>query len=67
MFPNCSVSESRPSVSSGYWNACPLPIGGCPTRPAGASTFCVRIAFATSMAVMFRDASFCGSSQTRML
>ena len=26
-----------------------------------------RIALATSMAVMFRDASFCGSSQARML
>ena len=41
---------------------------GCwPSTPAGASRFWVRMALATSLAVMFSDASFCGSSQARIL
>src|SRR5262249_20670495 len=67
MSPNCSGVGSRPSVSIGSCRDCPLPMGGWPIRPAGASTFWVRMALATSTAVRFRDASFCGSSQTRML
>ena len=65
--PNCSGSVSRPSVSIGNWNGWPREAGGWPICPAGASRFSLRIALATSMAVMLRDASFCGSSQARML
>ena len=65
--PNCSGSLSRPSVSTGNWNGWPREAGGWPMRPDGASTFSLRMALATSMAVMLRDASFCGSSQARML
>ena len=35
--------------------------------PAGTSAFSLRTALATSIAVMLRDASFCGSSQILML
>ena len=38
-----------------------------PTWPAGASRLWLRTALATSLAVMLSDASFCGSSQARML
>ena len=67
MSPNCSGSVNRPSVSIGNCEDCPRGAGGCPIRPAGATRFCWLIAWATSMAVMFRDASFWGSSQARML
>ncbi len=65
--PNCSGSVSRPRVSMGSWKGWLRDVGGWPIRPAGASRFWLRIALATSLAVMFSDASFCGSSQARML
>ncbi len=67
MSPNCSGSLSRPSVSIGIWVSCPSRAGGSPIWPAGASRFWLRMALATSMAVMPREASFCGSSQARTL
>ena len=66
MSPNCSGVLSRPSVCSGSWKALPCPTGGCPTAPGAASTFWARTALATSLAVMFRAASSCGSSQMRI-
>src|SRR5207245_1189218 len=65
--PNCSGSVSRPNVSMGSWKGWPRDAGGVPICPAGASRFWLRMALATSLAVMFKDASFCGSSQARML
>ena len=67
MSPNCSGSVSLPSVSIGIWTDRPRGPGGCASSPAAGSTFWLRIAFATSMAVMSHAASFCGSSQARML
>src|SRR5262249_46293797 len=67
MSPNCSGRLSRPSVWIGSWNDCPFGAGGWPTWPAGASRFWLRMALATSMVVMPREASCCGSSQARML
>jgi hypothetical protein len=66
MSPNCSCCRSRPSASYGNPVGRSRP-GGCPTRPGAASTFWRRIAAATSRAVTFRAASFCGSSHARML
>ena len=67
MSPNCSdVVEPAERVQR-QLEACPAAAGGWPIRPAGASTFCVRIAAATSTAVISRAASFCGSSHARML
>ena len=65
--PNCSGSVSRPSVSMGSWKGWPRDAGGLPICPAGASRFWLRMALATSLAVMPSDANFCGSSQARML
>jgi hypothetical protein len=67
MSPNCSGSVSRPRVSIGSWKDWPPDAGGWPIRPAGASRFWLRMALATSLAVMFKEANFCGSSQARML
>ncbi len=64
---NCFGSFSRPSVVIGNCSNWPRGMGGCPTIPAAAGSFWSWIAPATSIAVMLRDASFCGSSQTRML
>ena len=67
MSPNCSVVVSRPRASIGSSNGC-VRVDGCwPSIPAGASRFWLRMASATSRTVMFSDASFCGSSQARML
>ena len=65
--PNCSVVVSRPRVSIGSSSGC-VRVDGCwPSIPAGASRFWLRMALATSSTVIFSDASFYGSSQTRML
>src|SRR5262249_3126895 len=65
--PNWSGGVSRPRVSMGSSNGCVRREGCCPRAPAGASRFCWRMALATSVAVVLSAASFCGSSQTRML
>ena len=55
---NCSGLLSRPSVSIGNWKAGrAAPAAGRFGRP-GASRFWLRIALATSMAVMLRDSQF---------
>ena len=67
MSPNCSGVLSRPKVSMGSSKAWPASVGGAPIQPAGASRFWLRIALATSTAVMLQAAILCGSSQQRML
>ena len=66
MSPNCSGVLSRPRISIGNWLVCRTEAGGCPVCPAAAWMLWSRMALATSMAVMPRDASFRGSSQMRM-
>ena len=67
MSANSSGSTSRPCVLRVIWIACPVPIGGWPICPVATGMFCSRIAATTSPAVMFRAASFSGSTQIRML
>ena len=65
--PNCSGVLSRPKVLMGSSKAWLAELGGAPIQPAGASRFWLRMALATSTAVMLQAAIFCGSSQQRML
>ena len=65
--PNCSVVVSRPSVLTGNSKDWVRGAGCCPRTPGAASRFWFWRAVATSVAVMPSDASFCGSSQARML
>ncbi len=67
MSPNCSGSLRRPSASTGTSQGWPAGAGGAPSCPAGTSRFWLRMAAATSPALMPRAAIFCGSSQARML
>jgi len=64
---NCSGSVSRPTVLSGTWITCPSGTGGWPIIPVATWAFCLRMAEATSEAVMSRAASLSGSTQIRML
>ena len=58
---------SRPSVSMRQLEGLVRARRRLADLPGGASRFWRWMALATSMAVMFSDASFCGSSQARML
>ena len=65
MAPKSSTVFRRPVVFTVSWN-CESFVGDAPTTPAATCTFCSRIAFTTSGAVMPRAASFCGSIHTRI-
>src|SRR5262249_14968330 len=67
MSPNSSGVRRRPTVLIGSVNDCPGRTGGAPTVPTAASRFWLRIAAATSSAVMFFAASACGFSHARTL
>ena len=66
MAANSAASTSRPRTRSEYWKLWPGADGGWPICPAGAWTFCSRIARATSAAVILRLAIRSGRSQIRM-
>ena len=66
MSPNSFAVTSRPRTSTPYWNAWFGGDGYWPTWPAGACTFCSRIALATSDVVMPSSAMRSGLSQMRM-
>lgn len=66
MFSNSSTVSSRLFTSTAYWNSTPAFAGGCPTDPAGRSTFCSLIALATSPAVSPNFVSLSGRSHTRI-
>src|SRR5260221_7409395 len=67
MSPNSAGVPSRPIVLIGSWSDWGTNVGGAPSWPTGASRFWLRIAAATSSAVILRAAISCGSSQARML
>ncbi len=67
MFSNSRISASRPLTNTVYCICWPCGTGGTPTLPAGATTFCSRTMFETSVAVTPRRPIFSASSQMRML
>ena len=67
MSPNCSgVDEPAQRVDRQLERLAPRR-RGLADLPGGRVEVLLRMALATSMAVMLRAASFCGSSQARML
>ena len=67
MSPNCAGVCSRPRVVSVTSVTCPGRVGCWPMRPQATCWFCSRTAATTSPAPRLREASFSGSSQSRML
>jgi len=66
MSPNCSTSDSRPSVCTASWNAPGDTAGGWLIAPAATCRLAARNAATTSSAVRPRAATLPGSSQIRI-
>ena len=64
--PNSSALARRPRALTSSSNAAAPVAGWLPTTPAATCTFCSRIARTTSLAARPREATFAGSSQTRI-